>query len=133
MVNSRGNLNLKYENIVDYIEFFLRYVTTEDGDVYVINDPDSLPFLDSMSVEQQISLKQRFAEPTLDYNDKEDSFEMRCDIYYGGTLLKSMISVQSDGSLSFNDQSMLSHNTDGLDQYSIDSDHYNTDTSYSGE
>lgn len=124
MVNSRGKLFLKYDNIIDYIEFFLKYVTTEDGDIYIIQDPDTLPFLDSMSIEQQITLKQRFQEPTLDYNHDNDSFEMRCDIYYGGTLLKAMITVESDGSVSFSDQMLLSHNASELENYRADPGEY---------
>lgn len=107
MVNSRGNLQLKFENVLDYIEFFLKYVTTDDGDIYLIQDPDNLPFLDSMSVEQQINLKQRFTPPALDYNHEEDAFELHGDLYYGGTLLKAKISVYPDGTLTFSDQSMF--------------------------
>jgi len=117
MVNSRGNLRLKYENIPDYVEFFLKYVTTEDGDIYIIKDPDNLPFLDSMSIEQQISLKQRFSPPTLDYNDQDDCFELRGDIYYGGTLLKAKITVSMDGAISFSDHAMLSHETSAYQNY----------------
>ncbi len=108
MVNSRGDLRLNEGNILSYVDFFLKYITTEDGDIYLIQDPDNLPFLDSMSFEQQYALKQRFAPLDLSYDAPSDSYKIRGDVYYGGTLLKATLTIGMDGTIAFSDQSMLS-------------------------
>lgn len=126
MVNNRGALKLNELNILDYVDFFLRYVATEDGDIYLIKDPDDLPFLDSLSIEQQISLKQKFTPLTLDYNEADDVYELHGDIYYGGTLLKATLNIATNGTISFTNQKMLSqsdqnigapHNNSGATNY----------------
>lgn len=107
MVNSRGDLRLNENNVLGYVEFFLKYITTEDGDIYLIRDPENLPFLDSMSFEQQWALKQRFTPLELSYDAGDDCYKIRGDVYYGGTLMKATLSIGMDGTISFSDQSML--------------------------
>lgn len=108
MVNNRGDLQLNERNILAYVDFFLSNVSTDDGDIYLIRDPDSLPFLDSMSIEQQVAMKQRFSPLDVSYCPQSDQYKIRCDLYYGGTLLKSTLSVGIDGSITFSDQTLLS-------------------------
>jgi hypothetical protein len=107
MVNNRGALKLNEANLLDYVDFFLRYVSTEDGDIYLIKDPDDLPFLDALSMEQQIALKQKFTPLTLDYNEVDDAYELHADIYYGGTLLKATMNIATNGIIEFSNQKML--------------------------
>ena len=107
MVNNRGALNINEMNLLDYVDFFLRYVSTEDGDIYLIKDPDDLPFLDALSIEQQIALKQKFTPLTLDYDENADIYALHADIYYGGTLLKATMNIATNGTIEFSNQQML--------------------------
>ncbi|MCB1539027.1 MAG: hypothetical protein H6865_07575 [Rhodospirillales bacterium] len=106
-VAARGALNLTERNVADYVDFFFRHVTTEEGDIYLIRDPDTLPFLDSLSLDQQIQIKRRHSEVTSAYNRDDDTFSVQADLYFAGTLLKATLTVQADGGIEVSNHAML--------------------------
>ncbi len=105
--NARGALALNEQNVIDYVDFFLKNVATEDGDIYLIRNTEDLPFLDSLSIDQQLHLKRRHNAIDLAYDPENDAYMVQADLYYAGTLLKSLITVHADGRIEFSGQSML--------------------------
>lgn len=109
-VNQRGALTLNRENVARYIGFFFKYVATEDGDAYLIRDPDKLPFLDSLSLDQQLHLRRRHTPPEIEFDRASDCYVVQADLYYAGTLLKGTITVDSEGHIDVLPQAMLMGN-----------------------
>lgn len=112
-VAARGGLILTDRNVAEYVDFFFRHVTTEEGDIYLIRDMDSLPFLDSLSLDQQIQLKRRHTEVEVVYNRDDDSFAVSADLYFAGVLLKAILTVQPDGQIEVSNHAMLMAETGG--------------------
>lgn len=106
-VAARGGLILTQQNVASYVDFFFKHVTTEEGDIYLIRDPDDLPFMDSLSMDQQIQIKRHHHEISVSYNRDDDSFEVMADMYFAGVLLKATLSVQPDGQIEVSNHAML--------------------------
>ncbi len=106
-VAARGALNLNERNVVAYVDFFFRHVTTEEGDIYLIRDPDDMPFMDSLSLDQQIRIKREHTDIRVGYNRDDDTFAVHSDLYFAGVLLKATLSVATDGEIEVSNHSML--------------------------
>lgn len=111
LVNSRGDLDLDEDNAVDYISFFFSHISTDEGDMVLVDNPDDLPFIDSLDMEQQIMLKRRHEKPSLSYDPIGDSFTLSSDVFYTGCLLKADISVNRDGKINITDRGMIMADT----------------------
>lgn len=110
-VSARGGLVLNDRNVADYVDFFFRHVTTEEGDIYLIRDPDDLPFLDSLSMDQQIQIKRHHADIQVAYNRDDDTFLVMAGLYFAGVLLKATLTVQPDGQIEVSNHAMLMSET----------------------
>jgi len=106
MVNRAGSLYLTTANVIDYVDFYLANIRGEDGDVYLIRDIETMPFLDSLSLDQQIDLKQKHSAPQATATGGE-SFTITGNLFYGGTLLNACIIVQNDGMMDIQPQAMM--------------------------
>ena len=107
LVNSRGAIHLNEGNVMDYLRFFFDNVSTEDGDMVLVDNPDDLPFIDSLDMQQQILLKQRHEKPEVQYNIETDSYVLHSDVFYTGSLLKADIQVDQDGTVSIQERGMI--------------------------
>lgn len=107
LINAKGSLYLTESNIIDYVDFYLSNINGEDGDIYLIRDIDSLPFIDSLSLDQQIDLKQKHIEPTVMIDKDTGGFIIIADLFFGGTLLKAGIIVEMNGELEIKPQNMI--------------------------
>lgn len=107
LVNALGSLYLTESNVIDYVDFYLGNIHAEDGDVYMIRDVDNLPFIDSLSLDQQIDLKQKHIQPEVMLDKQTDQFIIVADLFYGGTLLKSGVLVNKDGTLEIQPYNMI--------------------------
>lgn len=107
IVNNKGTLYLNEANVIDYAEFYLINIRGEDGDIYMINDPENLPFLDSLSLDQQIDLKQKHVSPEVLVDKDTGDFIVLADLFYGGTLLKAAIIVTQTGKLTIQPRDMI--------------------------
>ena len=105
IVNKVGGLYLTQTNVIDYVDFYMANIRGEDGDVYFIKDIDSLPFIDSLSMDQQLDLKKRHSEPVVHKTD--DGFIIDANIFYGGTLLSAHISVDKTGAIELRPGKMM--------------------------
>ncbi len=106
-IAARGGLVLTEQNVVEYVDFFFQHVTTEEGDIYLIRDPDDMPFMDSLSLDQQIHIKRRHTDIGVAYNRDDDSFLVNADLYFAGVLLKATLNVQPDGQIEVSNHAML--------------------------
>lgn len=110
-VSLRGGLVLTDQNVVDYVDFFFRNVTTEEGDIYFIRNPDDLPFLDSLSPVQQDRIRRHYSDIKVAYDRENDVFLVRGVMYFAGVLLNATLIVQPDGGIEFSEHSMLMNDT----------------------
>lgn len=106
-IAARGALHLNERNIVEYVDFFFRHVTTEEGDIYLIRNPDEMPFMDSLSLDQQIQIRRAHSDIGVAYNRSDDSFMIQADLYFAGVLLKATLTVQADGQIEVTNHAML--------------------------
>jgi len=106
-IAARGALHLNERNIVEYVDFFFRHVTTEEGDIYLIRNPDEMPFMDSLSLDQQIQIRRAHTDIGVAYNRSDDSFMIQADLYFAGVLLKATLTVQADGQIEVTNHAML--------------------------
>ena len=103
----RGGLILNDHNVADYVGFFFKHVTTEEGDIYMIHNPEDMPFLDSLSLDQQIQIKRAHTDVAVANDRDNDYFLVQTDMYFAGTLLKATLTVQPDGQIEVTDHAML--------------------------
>lgn len=111
LVNSRGDLDIDADNTLDYIRFFFSQIETDEGEMMLVDDPDDLPFIDSLDMQQQLMLKQRHEKPEVVYDINTDQFVLSSDVFYTGCLLKADISVDRDGHINVQDRGMIMADT----------------------
>ena len=107
IVNALGSLYLTESNVIDYVDFYLTNIHADDGDIYMIRDVDNLPFIDSLSLDQQIDLKQKNVAPEVMLDKDTDQFIVVADLFYGGTLLKAGVVVDRNGTLEIQPYNMI--------------------------
>ena len=111
LVNSRGDLDLDEDTALDYITFFFSYVSTDEGEMTLVDNPDDLPFIESLDMDQQLMLKQRHEKPSLSYDVIGDNYVLTGDVFYTGCLLKADITVNRDGKINIQDRGMIMADT----------------------
>jgi len=107
LVNTKGSLYLTEANVIDYVDFYLANIRGEDGDIYMIRDPENLPFIDSLSLDQQIELKNKHLDPSVMIDKDTNHLIVLADLFYGGTLLKAAIIVEGNGVLEIQPRDMI--------------------------
>jgi len=121
IVNAKGSLYLSEANVIDYVDFYLGNIRSEDGDIYLLRDLERLPFIDSLATDQQMALKQKHEMPTVTLDNTTSQFVVIADLYYGGTLLKSAIYIDNNGQLDIQPRNMIMTSTDSPVQFRSDS------------
>ncbi|MBU6235817.1 MAG: hypothetical protein KGQ41_08230, partial [Alphaproteobacteria bacterium] len=91
----------------EYVDFFFKNVTTEEGDIFLIRDPNDLPFMDSLSLDQQFQIRKHYVEPSVEYDRESDMFLVQGVLYFAGVLLKATLTVQPDGIIEISNHAML--------------------------
>jgi len=106
-VNKRAPIALREDNILNYLDFFFTNVQSEDGDIYIVRDPASLPFMSSLPQEQQIELNAHHLKPSIEFDAMTDAYIIKTTLYYAGGLMTSVISVSTSGEIDFLDLKLL--------------------------
>ena len=105
--NDTDHIRLTEDNIVEYLDFFFSHVQGADGDIYLIKDPKKLPFIGSLTQEQQQSIIKSH-KPLRVYDDViPHSFRVSGTLYYDGSLISATVHADPDGKLSVFDQTLL--------------------------
>jgi hypothetical protein len=107
IVNARGSLYLSESNVIDYVEFYLANITADDGDIYMIRDVQSLPFIESLSFDQQADLENKHEQAQTVLDDETGDLIALVDLFYNGTLLKSGITVHPNGKIDIQPREMI--------------------------
>lgn len=105
--NDRNALVLNRANVLDYLDFFFQNVSGEDGDVFLVRDPNDLPFLESLEPEHQAMIMDNHSPIKIDYDPSTEHITVDTTLYYGGTLLQARLGIDHDGRIQLLDQHML--------------------------
>lgn len=106
-INDADPIHLNEDNVVPYLDFFFSHVQGADGDIFLVKDPRKLPFIGSLTPDQQQSLINSH-KPLRVYADAMPrSFNVSGTLYYDGSLMSATIHTDPDGKLSIYDQTLL--------------------------
>ncbi len=107
-VNGKDPVSVMTDTVIPYLDFFFSNVQGSEGDIFLIKDPRKMPFLDSLSDNQQQSVISSF-KPLQVLADGENpgAFRVQGTLYYGGGLIAATIQVMPNGRLSFVEQNLL--------------------------
>jgi len=106
-VDEKDPLMLTAENVIPYLEFFFGNVQGSEGDVFLIRDPQKMPFMDSLNAAQQQSIVQSFKPLSVSFDPSLNAYKVKGTLHYGGGLLAATIVVAPDGKITFQEQSLL--------------------------
>lgn len=98
------------ENVIAYINFYYKNAPDPDGDIYVIEDLDSLVFFDLLDAEQQANLQQNFVNPTVTRLG-DGRLEVKGCMVYLGSLVSATTTILGDGTIHVSSVSMMIQST----------------------
>ena len=105
--DEKDPLLLSEENVVPYLEFFFSNVQGSEGDVFLIRDPQKMPFMNSLSTAQQQSIIHSFKPVSVIFDPTLNAYKVTGTLHYGGGMLAATIVVRPDGKISFQEQTLL--------------------------
>lgn len=106
----RGPISLREDNALNYLDFFFTHVKSEDGDIYVVRDPASLPMMSSLPADQRETLATHHNKANVRYDALKDCYEVSTTLYYAGGLMNASITICGNGEIEFTDLSLLLSN-----------------------
>lgn len=108
-VNQLSPIRLDMNNVLLYLDFFLSNVQSEDGDIYLITEPEKLKFYDSLPADQQAEISAKTRQPEVSYEFNLNAFVVSATLYFTGMVMNAIIQIGEDGSIAVIDQTMLMH------------------------
>jgi hypothetical protein len=102
-VNEKSPIQLTELNVIDYLEFFFSNVQGSEGDVFLIRNPQQMPFMDTLGPAQQQNVMNN-VKPVTVVTDAAQNFRIRGTLYYGSELITATVLIKPDGKISFLDQ-----------------------------
>lgn len=106
-VSEKDPIRINEMNVIPYVEFFFSNVQGSEGDVFLIKDPRKMPFMDSLSPNQQQTVISSFRPLKVSHDATAGVYKVSGTIYYGGGLLSATINVMPDGKMAFSEQNLL--------------------------
>jgi hypothetical protein len=106
-VNAKAPVRLTLERVVPYLDFFFSNVQGGEGDIFLIKDPQRMPFLASLSDAQKQTVASSFRPLDVTADVDKGVFRATGTLYYGGGLIAAGISVNTDGRIAFDSQQLL--------------------------
>ncbi len=116
-INKSGNLRLNEDNVVDYLNFYYSSVNDEEGDIYLIENPDDLPFMDSLDRYQQKNIKSHHKDIYVSRDENGKDFIVDTTMFNTGGLMQARIKVSEEGTPSIVKQHLLL--SDAIHSYAI--------------
>ncbi len=110
-INKASALNLTQETVLPYLNFYFKNISHEDGDIYLIEKLESLPFINSLAPEQKSALERHYRPPHAVYKEESGHFDITSPVFYGGILMLSKIIVDMEGHVHIKEQEMLLKST----------------------
>ena len=110
-VNEALTLNIKKTTVLDYIKFFgYFFALTDEGSFFVIEGQNS-EFIDLIPVSNQLEksrVSKILKDPIVsDLNEKEDMYNVECDMLHGPSLFRVKLEVFRDGEIEMVDDRLL--------------------------
>lgn len=109
--NDTGNLALTPDNVVAYVSFFFNHVSGPDGDIYVIDDREDHPMLETLGADDAAALETLFQPATVDVRE-DGVFVVRTTLFYLGALVRATVLVTANGRVDVTDFEMLMNVTE---------------------
>lgn len=106
-VNAKAPIALSVNSVIPYLDFFFSNVQGSEGDIFLIKDPQKMPFLSSLSAAQQSNIAASFKPLQIVAEPDGSAFRATGTLVYGGALIAAGIQVMADGRLGFQDQQLL--------------------------
>lgn len=106
-VNDKGTLKLNELNVAEYLSFYFKHVSTEDGDVVFVKDPHDMPLLDSLDSVSMETLVRNHQPPEVEYSQTRNVYVVKATLYFEGQLIRATINVNAAGRVSITDQTMI--------------------------
>ena len=106
-VNDDDHIELTFDTVVAYLDFFFAQVQGPDGDIYLIKSPEGLPMLGSLPENQQNSVREHFQHLITEADPDNEGFKITGTVFYGGSLISAHIAVHKRGLITIKDQTLL--------------------------
>lgn len=107
MANKLNPIYLDINNVLLYLDFFLSNVRAEDGDIFLVTDPQNLAFYDGLPSDQQAEMTAKSIQPQVSYEYNLNAFVVNATLYFTGIMMNALVQVGEDGSVAVIDQTML--------------------------
>ncbi len=107
-VDSLRELKLTPGNIIAYLNFYFFSVQTEDGEIFLVKDPDSYPYqdLDSFGIEPGVMIGPNRPKYTIEM-DEQGGFIVDTPLFVDGTLYQARVLVDPHGRVRLSDRHMM--------------------------
>lgn len=106
-INEKADITLNTETVVDYLRFFLLNVRIDEGEVFLVEKIDDLPFTESLNISEMDHIYDHFKAPIAEYETSLNAFIVNCTLYFMGILMHTSVKIDQDGIVSILNQSML--------------------------
>lgn len=108
-VAAKNDLFLNTGNVLDYTDFYFRYVTKTGDNVRIIRRPEDHPALSSMPDAQMADIKKHHKEPEISFDEQtpEGKYHIKATLDNDGTLTRAHLAVSPKGLVSIIEQHML--------------------------
>lgn len=111
--NDTGNLALSAETVVAYVSFFFNHVSGPDGDIFIIDELEDHPVLETLGIAEAADLELQF-QPAQVHPQDDGSFIVITTLFYLGSLVRATVSISAQGRIDVTDFQMLMNVTSTL-------------------
>jgi hypothetical protein len=105
--NQKDPIKITEDTAIPYLDFFFSNVQGTEGDVFLIKDPNRMPFMSALTAHQQQSILTSFKPLSVTTDAADASCRVSGTLYYGGGLISATIQITHDGKLAFLEQNLL--------------------------
>lgn len=106
-VNDKGFLKLTTNNVADYLDFFFRYVTGNEGEIFLLRDMSKFPYAGSLGMEVQFNYLNPESMLEIAFREKDSAFTIRAALYMDGTVVDADMEVTCAGRVKILREKML--------------------------
>lgn len=99
ILNAKGDLNLNADTVIDYVEFFCRYVNQRPHNILLLRNPDNMPYQDTIYLDFHFD-KNNFGEK--DFRIEEDGnggFILHAPFVFAGKIDPGVATIAANGDI----------------------------------
>lgn len=106
-VHEIGDFHLDRTSVMAYLNFYFFAVTQDDGEIFVVKDPNAYPYQDVLSFEPDPVFKFSLT-PKPDITIEEDGgYMVTTPLFVDGTLVRAVLRIDDSGRVIFVSQKMM--------------------------